>query len=151
MTIATRLLTTLAPAHRDRLMTLAREALFDQDTRIFEERGIADRFWVLRSGSVSLDLKVPGRRRVTVATLGPGDLLGWSWLFPPHEWDFGAEAFSPVRAYEFDADAVRALCEEEPALGFALVRLITEILAHRLEATRAKLVEQCAVHHGVTP
>ncbi|MFD9813469.1 cyclic nucleotide-binding domain-containing protein [Streptomyces sp. NPDC059080] len=147
MTIATRLLPALPTSYRDRLMTLAREVSFEQDTRIFEERGRADRFWVLRSGSVTLDLNVPGRRRVTVATLGPGDLLGWSWLFPPHEWDFGAEAFSPVRAHEFDARSVRALCDADPALGLTLISIITQVLAHRLEATRAKLIDQYAVPH----
>ncbi|WP_405747400.1 cyclic nucleotide-binding domain-containing protein [Streptomyces sp. NBC_01525] len=148
MTIATRLLPALPTSYRDRLMTLAREVSFEQDTRIFEERGRADRFWVLRSGSVTLDVNVPGRRRVTVATLGPGDLLGWSWLFPPHEWDFGAEAFSPVRAHEFDARSVRALCDADPALGLTLISIITQVLAHRLEATRTKLIDQYAVPHG---
>ena len=83
---------------------------------------------------------------MTVASLGSGDLLGWSWLFPPHEWDFGAEAFSPVRAYEFDAAQVLRLCEEDPQLGIVLVRSVAEILAHRLEMTRGKLMEQYAGH-----
>ncbi|UQA97597.1 cyclic nucleotide-binding domain-containing protein [Streptomyces halobius] len=151
MTNATRLLVALPAAHRDRLMTLAHQVGFDQDARIFEEGATADRFWVLRSGSVSLDLQVPGRRRVAVATLGPGDLLGWSWLFPPYKWDFGAEAFSPVRAYEFEGAAVRALCEAEPALGLELVRTITEILAHRLVATRTKLIDHMATHRTAMP
>ncbi|MFF7409618.1 cyclic nucleotide-binding domain-containing protein [Streptomyces lydicus] len=150
MTIATRLLTVLPAPDRARLMELAREVSFEQDTRIFEEGGTADRFWVLRSGSVSLDITVPGRRPVAVATLGPGDLLGWSWLFAPHRWDFGAEAFSPVRAYEFDGAAVRELCESEPALGLRVVRAITEILAHRLQATRAKLLDQYAARRAAS-
>lgn len=150
MTIATRLLTVLPAPDRERLMELAREVSFEQDTRIFEEGGTADRFWVLRSGSVSLDITVPGRRPVAVATLGPGDLLGWSWLFAPHRWDFGAEAFSPVRAYEFDGAAVRELCESEPALGLRVVRAITEILAHRLQATRTKLLDQYAARRATS-
>ena len=89
-------------------MALAREVSFPEDTRIFEAGGRADRFWVIRSGAVSLTSGY-SLQRVTVASLGAGDLLGWSWLFPPHEWDFGAEAFSPVRAYEFEAAAVLAV------------------------------------------
>jgi len=143
---ATRLLTALPHDHRERLMTLAREVSFREDERIFEEGGIADRFWVVRSGAVSLDTQVTEHRRVTVASLGAGDLLGWSWLFPPHEWDFGAEAFSPVRAYEFDAQAVRRLCDADPALGMILIRTVAEILAYRLGATRAKLMEEYALH-----
>ncbi|MGW2613628.1 cyclic nucleotide-binding domain-containing protein [Streptomyces sp. NPDC001500] len=142
MTKATRLLTALPPPQRARLMELAREVSFAEDARIFEAGGTADRFWVVRSGAVSLTQQVTPQRRVTVASLGAGDLLGWSWLFPPYRWDFGAEAFSPVRAYEFEAQSVLKLCEEEPALGMSLVRIVAEILAHRLEMTRGRLMEQ---------
>ncbi|MEG3630191.1 cyclic nucleotide-binding domain-containing protein [Streptomyces poriticola] len=146
MTKAIKLLTALPPPQRERLMALAREVAFAEDVRIFEAGESADRFWVIRSGAVSLTQRVSSLQRVTVASLGAGDLLGWSWLFPPHQWDFGAEAFSPVRAYEFDAQAVLALCEEDPALGLVLVRSVAEILAHRLETTRGRLMEQYTVH-----
>lgn len=146
MTKAIKLLTALPPPQRQRLMALAREVSFPEDTRIFEAGGTADRFWVIRSGAVSLDQRVTSIQRVTVASLGSGDLLGWSWLFPPYQWDFGAEAFSPVRAYEFDAAAVLRLCEEDPGLGMSLVRHVAEILAHRLELTRGRLMEQYGQH-----
>lgn len=146
MTKAIKLLTALPAPQRRHLMTLAREVSFPEDARIFEAGGRADRFWVIRSGAVSLDQRLNSVRRVTVAGLGAGDLLGWSWLFPPYEWDFGAEAFSPVRAHEFDAATVLAACEEDPRLGLSLVRCVAEILAHRLETTRGKLMEQYAMH-----
>jgi CRP-like cAMP-binding protein len=149
MTKAIKLLTALPQTQRERLMELAKEVSFPEDSRIFEAGGTADRFWVIRSGAVSLDQQVTPQRRVTVAGLGAGDLLGWSWLFPPYRWDFGAEAFSPVRAYEFDASAVLALCVEDPLLGLSLVRIVAEILAHRLELTRSKLMEHYSLHrHG---
>ncbi|MGW1543518.1 cyclic nucleotide-binding domain-containing protein [Streptomyces sp. NPDC002309] len=142
MTKATKLLTALPPPQRQRLMTLGREVSFPEDTRIFEAGAKADRFWVIRSGAVSLDQQVTSTQRVTVAGLGAGDLLGWSWLFPPHRWDFGAEAFSQVRAYEFEAEPVLELCRQDPQLGMSLVRIVAEILAHRLETTRGQLMEQ---------
>ncbi|MFE5190811.1 cyclic nucleotide-binding domain-containing protein [Streptomyces sp. NPDC056628] len=144
MTKAIKLLTALPPPQRQRLMTLARETSFPEDTRIFESGGTADRFWVIRSGAVTLDQRVAPTQRITVASLGAGDLLGWSWLFPPYLWDFGAEAFSPVRAYEFEAAAVLRLCDEDTALGLTLVRYVAEILAHRLEMTRGQLMERHA-------
>ncbi|AWE53844.1 MULTISPECIES: cyclic nucleotide-binding domain-containing protein [Streptomyces] len=145
MTKAIKLLTALPPHQRERLMALARETSFAEDTRIFEAGGTADRFWVIRSGAVTLDQKVSHLQRITVASLGAGDLLGWSWLFPPYRWDFGAEAFSPVRAYEFEAAAVLRLCDEDTALGLTLVRYVAEILAHRLEMTRGQLMERHAL------
>jgi CRP-like cAMP-binding protein len=146
MTQAIKLLTALPQTQRERLMELAQEVSFAEDSRIFEAGGTADRFWVVRSGAVSLDQQVTPQQRVTVASLGAGDLLGWSWLFPPYRWDFGAEAFSAVRAYEFDAAAVLALCVEDPLLGLSLVRIVAEILAHRLELTRGKLMEHYSLH-----
>ncbi|MBC9730684.1 cyclic nucleotide-binding domain-containing protein [Streptomyces sp. TRM68367] len=146
MTKAIKLLTALPPPQRQRLMALAQEVSFPEDFRIFEAGGRADRFWVVRSGAVTLDQRVNSVQRVKVASLGSGDLLGWSWLFPPYEWDFGAQAFSPVRAYEFEAAAVLGLCEEDPRLGLMLVRSVAEILAHRLELTRGRLMEQHAPH-----
>ncbi|MEU6199866.1 cyclic nucleotide-binding domain-containing protein [Streptomyces sp. NPDC047061] len=141
MTKAIKLLTALPQTQRERLMELAHEVSFPEDSRIFEAGGTADRFWVIRSGAVNLDQEVTSRKRVTVATLGAGDLLGWSWLFPPYTWDFGAVAFSQVRAYEYDASAVLALCVEDPLLGLSLVRTVAEILASRLEVTRGKLLD----------
>ncbi|MFD8724978.1 cyclic nucleotide-binding domain-containing protein [Streptomyces sp. NPDC059629] len=141
MTKAIKLLTALPQAQRERLMELAQEVSFPEDSRIFEAGGTADRFWVIRSGAVNLDQEVTPRKRVTVASLGAGDLLGWSWLFPPYTWDFGAVAFSRVRAYEYDAAAVLALSVEDPLLGLSLVRTVAEILASRLEVTRGKLLD----------
>lgn len=141
MTTAPRFLRVLPVGVRDRLMELAQEAFFPQDARIFEEGGDATGFWVIRSGAVTLDLRLADRKAAAVATLGPGDLLGWSWLFPPYEWDFGAEALSPVRAYAFDGAKVRALCDEDPVFGVVLLRTVAEILAHRLQAARVRLLD----------
>ncbi|WP_031506227.1 cyclic nucleotide-binding domain-containing protein [Streptomyces megasporus] len=137
----TNLLGALPPEGRERLMEFAREVSFPAGARIFEEGHRADRFWVIRTGSVTLDLHVPGRRAAAVETLSPGDLLGWSWLFPPHTWHLGAEALSPVRAVEFDAARVRELCEEDPVLGRAVSMKVAEIVAHRLQSARTRLLD----------
>ncbi|MEU3413260.1 MULTISPECIES: cyclic nucleotide-binding domain-containing protein [unclassified Streptomyces] len=151
MTKAIKLLTALPQAQRERLMEVAQEVSFPEDSRIFEAGGTADRFWVIRSGAVHLDTEVTSRQRVTVAMLGAGDLLGWSWLFPPYEWDFGAVAFTDVRAYQFDGPSVLGLCVEDPLLGLSVVRTVAEILAHRLETTRGKLMEQYTIRRQVGP
>ncbi|GAA2403412.1 cyclic nucleotide-binding domain-containing protein [Streptomyces glaucosporus] len=137
----TNLLGALPPGSRERLMEHSREVSFPAGARIFEEGRRADRFWVIRTGSVTLDLHVPGRRAVVVETLSPGDLLGWSWLFPPYAWHLGAEALSPVRAVEFDAARVRELCEEDPVLGRAVATKVAEIVAHRLQSARTRLLD----------
>ncbi|MEE1759208.1 MULTISPECIES: cyclic nucleotide-binding domain-containing protein [unclassified Streptomyces] len=135
------MLRALPTEHRQRLMRVAREVAFPQGTRLFEEGSRADRFWILRTGTVELDMRVPGRRPAVIESLRHNELVGWSWLFPPHVWHLGAEATTPVRAYEFDATAVRLMCQEDPAMGQAVGLWVGEVLAHRLQAARTRLLD----------
>jgi CRP-like cAMP-binding protein len=68
---------------------------FHADSRIFNEGGRANRFWLIRDGTVNLDVHLPGRGDVVFEQIGPGQVLGWSWLFPPYRWHFGASAAEP--------------------------------------------------------
>lgn len=130
--------------HLDVLAKAATHVTFPAGHRLFEDGGNASRFWLIRSGYVTLDLHVPGQGRMKVDTIGMGELLGWSWLFPPHEWAFGAVAASPVEAFEFDARAVRACCAADPALGYEVTRRLSRVLAERLHATRVRLITASA-------
>ncbi|MFE0630604.1 Crp/Fnr family transcriptional regulator [Streptomyces sp. NPDC058864] len=143
MTTATTtgLLDALPPQARERLRQLGHQVSFPAGARIFEEGQRADRFWVIHTGSVSLELHVPGRQAAVVETLRHGDLLGWSWLLPPYSWHLSAQAQSPVRAVEYDATIVRALCEADPVFGRAVSRRVAEIVAHRLQHTRTRLLD----------
>ncbi|MES5824818.1 cyclic nucleotide-binding domain-containing protein [Streptomyces sp. RG80] len=131
----------LPAEHRDRLMGIAREVSFPEGVRLFEEGARADRFWIIRTGTVDLDMRVPGRRAAVIESLGHNDLIGWSWLYAPYAWHLGAGTASPVRAYEFDADAVRALCQDDPAFGRSIARWVGEVVAHRLQAARTRLLD----------
>ncbi|MGX1371601.1 CRP-like cAMP-binding protein [Streptomyces canus] len=135
------MLRALPVEHRHRLMRVAREVSFPQGARLFEEGGRADRFWIIRTGTVELDMRVPGRRPAVIETLRHNELVGCSWLFTPHCWHLGAEATSPVRAYEFDATAVRLMCREDPALGSAVAQWVGGVLAHRLHCARIRLLD----------
>lgn len=53
----------------------------------------------------------------------------------------GAEATTPVRAYEFDTTAVRLMCQEDPAMGSAVARWVGDVLAHRLHSARIRLLD----------
>ncbi|WP_371614052.1 Crp/Fnr family transcriptional regulator [Streptomyces sp. NBC_00454] len=136
----------LSPEHRASLLALAHEADFPAGTRLFNQGGHAGRFWVLRSGNVGMDVHVPGRQAAVVETVGPGELVGWSWLFRPYTWHFGAEAMTPVRTDEFDAAAVRALMDADPALTSAIWHWVGQVLAHRLISAEIRLLDLYAPH-----
>ncbi|GHH94541.1 cyclic nucleotide-binding domain-containing protein [Streptomyces capillispiralis] len=141
MTSTTTLAVALPAEHREHLIRIAREVSFDMGARLFEEGRRADRFWIVRTGTVGLDLHVPGRRAAVIESLGHGELVGWSWHFPPYVWHLGAEAMSPVRAYEFDAEAVRALCAQDAEFGRAIAVWVGRVVAARLHASRIRLLD----------
>jgi CRP/FNR family transcriptional regulator, cyclic AMP receptor protein len=127
------------------LAAFARLISVPDGTRLFEEGGIANRFWLICAGRVALDALIPGQGPVIIETLGRGDLLGLSWLAAPYVFQFGAVCLQPVQAFEFDAAGVRAACEADPALGYALLARFVAVAQHRLQATRTRLVQRKTV------
>ncbi|MDW5330430.1 Crp/Fnr family transcriptional regulator [Plantactinospora sp. KLBMP9567] len=131
----------LSPEWLDRLTAYAHPVYRNRGCRLFAAGRPAMRFWLLRSGRVALDLPTPGRGDVVIDTVGAGEVLGWSWLFPPHRWQFGAVAVEPVRAVEFDASGVRYLMADDTALGYELNRRFMAVMLDRLQATRTRLLD----------
>lgn len=125
---------------RDRVLAAASEVSYEPGQRLFTAGQEASGFWIIRAGRVALDIPVPGRGDVVIQTVGPGDVVGWSWLIPSGQWQLGARALDPVTATRLDTAALRAMAEEEFAFGYALVLMLFQAMAHRLQATRARLL-----------
>jgi CRP-like cAMP-binding protein len=131
----------LSPTHLRALCADGTTAEYSAGERIFAEGGVADRFWLLETGTVALDLRVPGRGDQVLETLSAGTVLGWSWLNPPYRWQFGAVTRAPVDAVVFGAASVRRRCDTDPAFGYAMLRLFTPVITERLQATRLRLLD----------
>ena len=97
--------------------------------------------WPFRRGRVALEVAAPGARAMIIETLEEGDVVGWSWLFPPHRWSFDARAVGPVRAVAFDGACLRGKCEDDKALGYELMRRFAGVMLDRLQATRLQLLD----------
>lgn len=134
----------LTPRQLDKLSYWSKRAVFHAGTRLFEEGGRADRFWLIKEGHVRLDTRRPQASeggRVIVETLGPGEVLGWSWLFPPYRWHFGASVVETTLATELDGPGVRELCQRDPELGYLLISRFMAVVVDRLQATRLRLLD----------
>jgi CRP/FNR family transcriptional regulator, cyclic AMP receptor protein len=130
----------MRPAHLERLSYYARRSVFRAGARVFTEGGHANRFWIIRDGEVRLDAHVPGKPDVAIESLGPGAVLGWSWLFPPYTWQFSAIAVQPTLTIEFTGTDLRQLSGGDHELGYELTRRLMALVVERLQATRARLV-----------
>jgi CRP/FNR family cyclic AMP-dependent transcriptional regulator len=124
----------------DLLKKCARFQRFEEGRSIFQEGGNADHFYLIQKGRVTLHAFVPGRGVVTVQTLGGGDALGWSWLFPPYQWHFSADSSDSTEAIIFDAKPLRDEAEENHDFGYELTKRVSKMLLQRLQGTRLLLV-----------
>ncbi len=101
----------------------------------------ADAFFLLRAGDVAVELGMPGRDRLTVQTLHPGQVVGASWILPPHCWRFDARAASEVRATKVNTACLREKCEADPSVGYEVMKRFLPIIAERLQSTRLRLLD----------
>lgn len=114
---------------------------FNAGTLVLAEGGEADTFYLLRSGHVAIEAHQPGRGPLVIETVGPGGVVGWSWLVPPYRWTFDARAKESVTAIAFDGACLRQKSGDDPALGFALLSKVAAVLLERLQATRWRLLD----------
>jgi CRP-like cAMP-binding protein len=127
-------------AEREILVKIARREQFKTGQSILRQGEKADGFYVIEKGRVSLDYALPHQRHIEIQQLGPGEVLGWSWLSEPYQWKFGATALDDVTADFFPSADVRAQCARHPNLGYILMERIALALMERLQATRHKLL-----------
>ena len=114
---------------------------FEEGALLFEEGDAADTFYLVRRGRVAFELHTPDRGGLVIDTADPGDVVGWSWLFPPYRWHFDARAVDDVRAIVFDGACLRGKCEEDPKLGYELMSRFAQVLIERLQWTRLRLLD----------
>ena len=131
----------LPPEHLDLIAGCGANRSFHAGELLLREGEPADRFYVIRHGSVALETYVPQRGPLMIETLHDDDLLGWSWLVPPYRTEFDARALGVVRTVSFDGACLRGKCDEDPALGYELMQRFAVVLAERLQATRLRLLD----------
>ena len=130
------------PGHLQLLAQDCVSAEFRADEIIFKEGGMANRFYLIVEGKVQVETPSMEGESVPIQLMGPGELLGYSWVFPGGSWQFDARAVTLVKALCFHGNHLRALCESNHALGYELMKRVSGIILQRLQAVRQKLVEE---------
>jgi CRP-like cAMP-binding protein len=131
----------LTPEQRDLIASATRPVSFAAGEVLFSAGSHAAGCWLLEQGQVELGTDVPGRGLVVVQTLGPSDVLGWSWLVPPRRWHYTAAASTSVAAIEIDTERLLTLADADSTLGYALSVGFIEIVVARLQNTRSRLLD----------
>jgi CRP-like cAMP-binding protein len=130
----------LKEQHLRTLVESATIVRFEPGDVIFEEGEPAHRCYVIRSGKVALQLESYRVEPFTLMTLEEGDIIGWSWLFPPYRRKFTARALGVIRAISLDGRQVCERCEQDHDLGYELMKRFAQIIENRVEALSVHLV-----------
>ena len=117
---------------------------FKKGQVIFREGEVANRFYLIETGQITLESSGGLGDPLVIDTINAGDLLGWSWMFPPHTWHFTARAVAPTTAIFFYGTILREYCERDPILGYELLKRMAVVMTRRMQAARNKMV---AIHH----
>lgn len=129
------------PDELERLAGFASRVHWKPDEAVFREGERPGALYVVEDGRVAIELTVPGQRRVTVLTVGAGELFGWSSLFSDRAKSSSARAVADTSAFAFDIARLHALFEAHPALGYAFTRRVLQTVSERLRSTRLQLLD----------
>ena len=123
------------------IVPLAEERSFAQGEYLFRQDARAGEFFLIEHGRAAIELAPPARPAIVLQTLSRGDLVGLSWWFPGSVWKWDARAVTDVATFEFDGDAVRAVCADDIVLREAFAEFIASELAVRLHRARLQLMD----------
>ena len=131
----------LAQKHFDIIVGCASNVRFKEGDIIFREGDPADKFYLIKQGKIAIDIPITRFRTITIQTIHDGDILGWSWLIPPHRCRFNCQALEDTRVICLDGKCLRGKCEKDHDLGYELFKRLTRIFIQRLEYTRMQLLD----------
>jgi CRP-like cAMP-binding protein len=107
---------------------------FNTNQTILPEGEFANGFYLVETGKVALESEAGFGELIPIQILSAGDLLCWSWMFPPYVWQFTARAVEPTSALFSYAAILREYCEKDPSLGYDLMKRISAVMVTRLQA-----------------
>lgn len=110
---------------------------------LFQEGDAEGNLYILLDGEMSINVKIPGREKVCIFTAEPLDIIGWSSLTPMvRQRTATALVLQDSNYLEFDSDLLMQECEEDPKLGYVIMKRISNVVASRLLTTRIQLMDQ---------
>jgi CRP-like cAMP-binding protein len=131
----------MQPEHLQKLLDVAMYKQFERDQIVFREGEPANRFYLICHGKIALESRTNDKSGPVVQFVGEGEVLGWSWLFPPYYWHFDARAVEPTSAIFFYGTRLRKESEEDPAFGYELMKRVAAVVIRRLQIVRVQLLQ----------
>ena len=133
----------MSDEHLDVLSRYSKRRKFKAGSRIYRQGELANCFHVLKSGHVQVEFS-GGGSLLPLQILGPGQPLGFSWLYDPPSVHFSAHALDDVDTVFFYGALLREESELDSSLGCELFRRIGRVMVGRIESLAGVLAKALA-------
>ena len=124
----------------------AEQVSYPADTQLLAQGQPAHSMLAIEHGKVGVGIHVPQRGFVTIETVQAGEIVGWSWLFPPYEWSFDAITTTDVSGILVHAQCIQPHLNDDPAVGLEFVERISKVMQDRLHSARLRLLDMYGDH-----
>jgi CRP-like cAMP-binding protein len=124
------------------LAEIAEPVTLEPDQQIFGSGERSRYFYLLVSGTVSLELQTPVYT-VCIHKLEAGEAFGWSALVDQPYRAFQVRAVDRCSVVRLPGDRLLRVCAADDRLGSIVFHQVTEILARRLRAAEVRFAEFC--------
>jgi CRP-like cAMP-binding protein len=132
----------LDPGAYKQLAMAGSEISISAGTRLFSEDDTADALYLILDGSIDLSINIDakGEHYDDISTVGQGQMVGWSALVEPYIYTLNATADTDASLVRLEAAAVRTLMDENPAMGYVLMKHLAKAIGERLTNLRVQFV-----------
>ena len=124
----------------DRIAQSADFKTLEKGSTLMVEGDPADRFSLIIKGTVAVQATLGAWGQASLEKVSDNDIVGWSWLVPPHRYLFNAITLVPSDVMVFDALRLREECELDHEFGYEMLKRISQLISHRLRAARMKIL-----------
>ncbi len=131
----------MSQEHLELIAGLSSIGHFSPQQRVFKYDTNADSFFIVREGKVGVEVPAVSGEPLRIQTVTDGAVMGWSWLIPPYRWLFDARVLAPSVIITINGVKLRERCDEDPKLGYELMRRFATLMAERLNAARQSAIK----------
>ena len=125
----------------DYISGCAKNAHFGPNQLLTKEGDPADQFYVINKGLVTIEIHHPIKGSMKIRTLRPGEIVGFSWIFPPYRYFFNVRAEEHTSVVAINGQCIREKCDNDATLGYSIMKQFASVMAKRMYDTRLQLLD----------
>ena len=131
----------------EKIAEYCHERTLEKGALCFSQGNRATEFHLCRSGKIDIVVRIhePWGTEVTVHTVKPGEVFGWSALVGPYLFTASAKCVGKVEEIYIKGADMLELFDKDPTAGYVIMRNVSAIMSSRLTESRERLTKAVAV------